>query len=161
MGQIPAGEPAATAALNCDDRPRRRSLLTASQTARSGDLKEAALQPDRVRGWLTPKPDPAFETKLKRCGNLVKGAQPLQRNAALGSGVKVAGAPGRGASANRWRPGRPRPRYANAVANGERSSAKPQANARFRERRSRPPPARPSEPVPPAFAAWCAHGPGG
>jgi transposase len=38
--------------------------LTASQTARSGAfLKQAALQPHRVRGWLTPKPDPAFETK--------------------------------------------------------------------------------------------------
>jgi transposase len=26
-------------------------------------LKEAALQPHRVRGWLTPKPDPEFDTK--------------------------------------------------------------------------------------------------
>ena len=36
----------------------------ASPTARSGAfLKEAALQPHRVRGWLTAKPDPDFETK--------------------------------------------------------------------------------------------------
>jgi hypothetical protein len=35
-----------------------------SRTARSGAfLKEAALRPQRVRGWLTPKPDPDFETK--------------------------------------------------------------------------------------------------
>jgi transposase len=35
-----------------------------SRTARLGAfLKEAALQPHRVRGWLTPKPDPNFETK--------------------------------------------------------------------------------------------------
>lgn len=38
--------------------------MTASRTARSGAfLKEAALQPHRVRGWLTSKPDPGFETK--------------------------------------------------------------------------------------------------
>jgi hypothetical protein len=36
----------------------------ASRTARSGAfLKEAALRPHRVKGWLTSKPDPEFETK--------------------------------------------------------------------------------------------------
>jgi transposase len=40
------------------------ALWIAFRTARSGAfLKEAALQPHRVRGWLTSKPDPGFETK--------------------------------------------------------------------------------------------------
>src|SRR3954468_6315105 len=41
---------------------------TASRTARSGDfLKGSDLKPHRVRGWLTPKPDPEFDTK---CGDI-------------------------------------------------------------------------------------------
>jgi len=46
------------------DVPSNEASWTASRTARSGAfLKEAALQPHRVRGWLTPKPDPDFDTK--------------------------------------------------------------------------------------------------
>src|SRR4051795_7280875 len=47
--------------------PAKRSgaaSWTASRTARAGDfLKGADLKPYRVRGWLTPKPDPEFATK--------------------------------------------------------------------------------------------------
>ena len=40
------------------------ALWTASRTARSGGfLTGADLKPHRVRGWLTPKPDPEFETQ--------------------------------------------------------------------------------------------------
>ena len=50
--------------MNWPDVPSSVALSIASPTARSGAfLKEAALQPHRVRGWLTSKPDPDFETK--------------------------------------------------------------------------------------------------
>jgi hypothetical protein len=46
------------------DVPSRAVLSRASQTARPGAfLKEAALQPHRVWGWLTSKPDPELDTK--------------------------------------------------------------------------------------------------
>ena len=50
--------------MNWPDVRSNEASLTASRTARSGAfLKQAALQPHRVRGWLTSKPDPEFETK--------------------------------------------------------------------------------------------------
>ncbi len=50
--------------MNWPDARSNVASLTASRAARSGAfLKAAALQPYRVRGWLTPKPDPDFETK--------------------------------------------------------------------------------------------------
>jgi transposase len=50
--------------VNWPDVRSNEASLTASRTARSGAfLKAAALQPHRVRGWLTAKPDPDFETK--------------------------------------------------------------------------------------------------
>jgi hypothetical protein len=39
-----------------------------------GFLKEAALQPHRVRGWLTPKPDPEFEAKCADICAVYQGA---------------------------------------------------------------------------------------
>jgi hypothetical protein len=50
--------------VNWPDVPSSVALSIASQTARSGAfLKEAALKPHRVLGWLTSRPDPDFETK--------------------------------------------------------------------------------------------------
>ncbi len=50
--------------MNWPDARSSVASSIASRTARSGAfLKEAALQPHRVRGWLTAKPDPDFETK--------------------------------------------------------------------------------------------------
>src|SRR3954465_6420939 len=58
--------------------PARRSgaaSSTASRTARSGGfLKGADLKPHRVRGWLTPKPDPEFETKCTDICTVYHGA---------------------------------------------------------------------------------------
>src|SRR3954471_19915917 len=52
------------ARANWPAKPSGAASSTASRTARSGDFKKgAALKPHRVRGWLTPKPDPEFETK--------------------------------------------------------------------------------------------------
>src|SRR3954453_1406857 len=58
--------------------PAKRSgaaSWTVSRTARSGGfLKGADLKPHRVRGWLTPKPDPEFETKCADIGTVYHDA---------------------------------------------------------------------------------------
>ncbi len=45
-------------------KPSSAASYPASRTAPSGDfLKESAIKPHLIRYWLTPKPDPEFETK--------------------------------------------------------------------------------------------------
>ncbi len=84
---------AAGAVANLRDMPSSAASSAASRTARSGAfLKEATLQPHRVRGWLTPKPDPDFGTKcVGICMACLKAPGPAQQGIRTVSLVGMSG----------------------------------------------------------------------